>query len=439
MQRILIHNGIVADPSQGLHDRLDLLIEDGRIAEVAKDIPRDRADRLIDAQGFTISPGFIDLHTHLREPGGEGSETIETGSRAAAAGGFTTIYCMPNTNPVCDTRTGVQFVVSRAETSGIIRVIPVASVTRGQKGEELAEFGALLETGAGAFSDDGHPVMNANIMRRALACTRMLGVPIFDHAEDMDLTGAGVMHEGPVSLRLGLPGIPRISESTIVARDIALADETGGHIHICHVSARESVEAIREGKRNGIRVTAEVSPHHLTMTDEAVIGYNTHAKMKPPLNAEEDRQALIAALEDGTIDCVATDHAPHAATTKLNVFDGAPYGIIGMETAFPVLYTDFVATGQWSLEFLIEKMALAPARIMEQPWGTLRPGSLADLTLLDLNCEYTFEERHLRSKSSNCPWLGKTMKARIAATLLGGEIVFTNPDCFSVEREGAAL
>lgn len=426
--KILVREATLVDPSQGLHGRMDLLVEDGLVADIQKSIPEAAADQVIDARGLTLTPGLIDIHTHLREPGGEGAETIASGSAAAAAGGFTTIYCMPNTNPVCDTETGVHYVVSRAAAVGTVRVVPVACITRGMAGEEMANLGKLMAAGAGAFSDDGRPVMNSEIMRRALEYTRLLGVPIMEHCEDMALTGEGVMHEGVVSLKLGLKGIPRVSESVMVMRNIALAAATGGHIHICHVSARESVEAIREGKRNGVRVTAEVSPHHLTMTDEAVIGYDTNAKMKPPLNAEEDRQSLIAALEDGTLDCIATDHAPHSAGAKESVFDMAPFGIIGMETAFPVLYTQFVATGKWSLEFLIERMALAPARIVNKSWGTLKRGEQADFALMELDTPFVFGRQHLRSKSVNCPWLGQTMKARIAATFVAGRMVFRNPE-----------
>lgn len=429
MAKLLINNGTVVDPTQGIHARMSVLVEDGVIVDLQKTISAE-ADQVVDATGLVVSPGFIDLHTHLREPGGESAETIETGSRAAAAGGFTTIYCMPNTKPVCDSETGVQYVVSRAASVGLIRVIPVAAITEGQQGEQLTNFGKLLLSGAGAFSDDGRPVMNADIMRRAMEYTRILGVPIFEHCEDMHLTGDGVMNEGLMSVKLGLKGIPRVSESTMVARNVALAALTGGHIHICHVSTRESVQAIREGKRNGVRVTAEVSPHHLTMTEDEVAGYNTNAKMKPPLCEREDRDALIEALEDGTIDCIATDHAPHSANAKDNVFDAAPFGIIGMETAFPVLYTEFVAGGRWSLEFLIEKMSVAPARVVAKPWGTLEPGCPADIALLQLDTACVFERRHLRSRSSNCPWLGRTLQARIAATFAEGRVAFESPDVF---------
>jgi len=438
VKKLLICNGTVVDPSQGIHTQMDILVEGERIAAVAKSIPLDRADEVIDAKGLHVFPGFIDIHVHLREPGNEGAETIKSGTWAAAKGGYTTIMAMPNTQPVCDTTTGVHYIVSRAAAEGYVNVIPIAAVTRGQQGEELTNFGALRDAGAGAFSDDGYPIMNADIMRRALEYTRMLNIPIFEHCEDNNLSGDGVMHEGRVSLELGLKGIPRVSESTAVARNVALAAHTGGHIHICHVSARESVQAIREAKRSGVRVTAEVSPHHLTMTDEAVRGYNTHAKMKPPLCAEEDRLALLEGLEDGTIDCIATDHAPHTPTSKNSVFDHAPFGIIGMEPAFPVLYTTFVATGRWTLDFLVERMTISPARVMSADWGTLEVGRKADIALVQLGTEYVFGLEHIGSKSRNCPWLGDKMLARIAGTIVSGDVRYKSEEVFGGAKQRKA-
>ncbi len=430
MAKTLICNATVVDPSQGLHSRLDVLIEDSKIVALERRIPRSQADDVFDADGFFIAPGFVDLRTHLREPGGESSETIESGTEAAAAGGYTTIHAMANTNPICDTMTGVHYIQSRAAAVGCVNVVPVAAVTIGQKGEALANLGVLAEMGVGAFSDSMNPIMNAEIMRRALEYTRMLGIPIFEHCQDVNLRGDGVMHEGPISLRLGLKGIPRVAESTMVARDIALAASTGGHVHLSHISTRESVEVIRAAKSSGISVTAEVTPHHLTMTDEDVLEYNTLAKVMPPLCAEEDRLSLIDALEDGTIDCIATDHAPHASANKNRVFDAAPFGIIGLETAFPLLYTRFVETGIWSLDFLIERLTVIPARVMGKKWGTLMPGASADLTVFALGTEYTLLEKHLRSKSSNCPWLGQKLSARILATYVSGVPVFQNSEAF---------
>ncbi|MCC5874744.1 MAG: dihydroorotase [Candidatus Sumerlaeia bacterium] len=430
MQRLLVLDALVVDPSQGLSGRYDVLVEDGRVAAIERKIKPTSDMETLPAKGLIMAPGFIDLHTHLREPGSETAETIESGTRAAARGGFTTIYCMPNTNPVCDSATGVQYVLSRAAAVGCVRVVPIAAITRGLEGKSLTNFGLLLDRGAGAFSDGALGIMNAEVMRRALEYTRMLNVPVFEHCEDLDLSGDGVMHEGPVSVRLGLKGIPRTSESIMVSRNVALAAMTGGHIHICHVSTRESVEAIREAKRNGVHVTAEVDPHHLILTDEAVIGYNTNAKVKPPLCGEEDRLALVQALEDGTIDCVTSSHAPHSNSAKDNVFDHAPFGVIGMESAFPVLYTEFVAKGRWSIDFLVEKLTASPARVMNKPWGHLQVGAQADFVLIETGTDHTFGREDLASRSSNCPFLGRTVSTRIAATFVAGNPVHVHPAIF---------
>lgn len=437
MPKTLIRGCTVLDPTQRLYAPMSILIAGRTIEAIHPSISAERADRVIEADGLVAVPGFVDIHIHLRQPGGEGAETIKTGTDAAARGGFTTVYAMPNTNPVCDSSVVVRYVLDRAEEAGPVRVVPIGAVTLGQKGEDLVDFGALQAAGAGAFSDDGRPVMNAEVMRRALECCRDLGAVIFDHCEDLNLTGDGVMHEGPVSFRLGLKGIPRLSESTLVARDSALALATGGRLHICHVSNKESVHAIRSMKRHGAPITAEVSPHHLTLTHAAVESrdagpgsFDTSAKMKPPLCAEEDRQALIEALEDGTIDCIATDHAPHSPASKDTTFEDAPFGILGLESAFPVLYTEFVATGKWTLDFLIEKMTSAPSRVVAQPWGTLSPGGAADIALLDLARPKQFTLASLGSKSRNSPWLGQTFKARIAATIAQGQAVYADAERF---------
>ncbi len=445
---ILITGATIVDPSQSLHARRDLLIENGRVAALDTSIHTSRAASVIDAAGLIVTPGLIDLHSHLREPGAEASETIESGTRAAAAGGFTTIFCMPNTNPVCDSPAVVRSIIDRARQTGCVRVVPVAALTRGQQGERLSDLGALRDAGAGAYSDDGRPVPGAQMMRRALQYAAALGLPIFDHAEDVSLTADGVMHEGEVSLRLGLKGIPRSSEATIVARDAALALETGGRLHICHVSNRDSVAVIRHFKARGAALTAEVTPHHLTLTDAAIAAgdaYSTSTKMKPPLCAQEDRQALIAALEDGTIDCIATDHAPHNPASKDTLFDAAPFGVLGFESAFAVLYTEFVATGRWTIDFLIERLTAAPARVAlavtQQPsdsscespsrglrdkygWGTLKVGASADVALFQIGGRYLFDESSLRSRSRNSPWLGVTLGARVAGTIFEGREVF---------------
>lgn len=426
-QSLLISGGLVVDPSSGASAVKDVLIEDGVIRAVERGISQTRAAARFDASGLVVCPGFVELHSHLREPGGTESETIQSGTRSAAAGGYTTVLCMPNTTPVCDSPIVVRSVLDRALETGCVRVLPVAAITRGQLGEQLAELGALREAGAIAFSDDGRPVSSAQVMRRAMQYAAMLDVPLFDHAEDLSLTDNGVMHEGAASLRLGLRGIPRTSEATIVARDAALALDTGARLHICHVSVRESVEAIRHFKARGARLTAEASPHHLTLTDEAVAGeggYRTNFKMKPPLCEESDRLALVEGVEDGTIDCIATDHAPHSPASKDTLFDAAPFGIIGFESAFAVLHRAFVEPGRWTLEFLIERMTVAPARILGRPWGTLSAGSAADVAILSIGPRWTFDLGRVRSKSRNSPWLGSEFSARVVATLAEGRVAF---------------
>lgn len=421
---ILIRGGRLIDPSQGIDATMDVLLEGGLVAEIGSGIAPKRAERVVDAEGLAVAPAFIDIHVHLREPGGELSETIATGTRAAAIGGFARVFAMPNTRPVCDSPVMVKQTLDRAREACGVRVYPVGSVSRGMDGNQLTDFGAMLRAGAAAFSDDGLPVHNAEMMRMAMECARDVGAVILDHCEDLSLTGEGVMHEGRVSMRLGLRGIPRVSESAVVARDCMLSLTTGARLHVCHVSNVESIEAVRHFKVRGAPVTAEVSPHHLTLTDERVGAYDTNAKMKPPLCEESDRAALIRALEDGTIDCIATDHAPHAPATKADTFDQAPFGIIGMETAFAVLHTEFVASGRWELPFLIEKMATAPGRVMGRAdWGTLRVGSDADVVLLDTETPFEMSHDHLGSHSRNCPWIGDRLVGHAAMTIVGGRIV----------------
>ncbi|MCD6385061.1 dihydroorotase, partial [Candidatus Sumerlaeota bacterium] len=343
-RHILIKNGRVIDPANNIDTIMDVLIEGERIIRTEPDISPPRGARIIDASDTIVCPGFIDMHCHLREPGYEDKETIASGTTSAAAGGFTVVCTMPNTIPVIDSQTGVKFILDRARTTGKIKVLPIAAVTRGSLGEEITEFGDLVAHGAIGFSDDGLPVKNAEILRRAMEYTSMFNVPVMDHCEDLELTGDGVMYEGKVSTLLGLKGIPSAAESTIVARDLELAEFTGGWIHICHLSVARSVELIRAAKRRGVKVTAEVTPHHLTLTDEAVrtTSFDTNTKVKPPLSSEHDRQALIQGLLDDTIDVIVTDHAPHTAMEKDKPFVDAPFGVIGFETAFSVIYTELV-------------------------------------------------------------------------------------------------
>ncbi|MDX1971451.1 MAG: dihydroorotase [Candidatus Sumerlaeia bacterium] len=430
MKPTLLSNAIVHDPSQGIINPFDVLIVNGKVAKVAQTIRQTDEMTVVDLSGYHLSPGFIDLHCHLREPGDEGAESIATGTRAAAAGGYTTIYAMANTNPICDTITGVQYVISRAAKTGCgVRVVPIAAVTRGQLGEEITNYGLLKSAGAGAFSDDYKPIMNAEVLRCALNYTRMLGIPIMDHCQDLNLTGEGVMHQGIVSLQLGLKGIPRVAESIMVARDVALAEATGGHIHISHISTRESVEIIREAKRNGVRVTTEVTPHHLLMTDEDVRGYNTMAKVMPPLCAEKDRRALIEGLRDGTIDCIVTDHAPHSNMAKASVFEAASFGVIGFESAFRILHQKLVVEANWSVDSLLAKLTSGPAKVMGLPRGSLRVGADADFTLFKLDDSGKIDPETFESKSRNCPWAGEKVSSSIALTAVAGRVVWSsNPE-----------
>ena len=432
-RQVLIRGAHLIDPARGVDaEPMDILVDDGVVEEVAGEIEKSRADLVIPAGGLVAAPAFIDVHVHLREPGGEISETISSGAAAAASGGFGRVFAMPNTRPVCDSPVMVKQTLDRAREACGVRVHPVGSVTRGMDGSQLTDFGAMQRAGAGAFSDDGLPVQNPEMMRMALECTRDIGAVILDHCEDLSLTGEGVMHEGGVSLRLGLRGIPRVSESAVVARDCMLAHTTGGRVHVCHVSNAESVEIIRHFRFRGAPITAEVTPHHLTLTDARVGAYDTDAKVKPPLCDETDRETLIAALEDGTIDCIATDHAPHAPATKGDTFDNAPFGIVGMETAFAVLHSAFVLPGRWTLAFLIEKMSAGPARVMgrEGQWGTLGAGCDADLVLLDTGEEFEMTRERLASRSRNCPWLGERFRGRAVLTMVAGRIAFADETRF---------
>ncbi|MGI8907468.1 MAG: dihydroorotase [Candidatus Sumerlaeaceae bacterium] len=438
MASLLIQNARVLDPGSGVDFTSGaVLVQHGTIDRVAESISKEdtpSGTEVIDAAGLLLCPGFIDLHTHLREPGREDKETIATGTRAAAAGGFTSVCPIPNTNPVIDSQTGLKFVLARAETDAIVNVFPYAAVTKGQAGEEIVEFGDLVHNGAYGFTDDGRPVMNTEIMRRALEYSAMFNVPILDHCEDAHLAHGGIMHEGDVSMRLGLKGIPAIAESVQVARDAELVMTTGGHMHIMHVSKRESVEVLRRAKAqmgartNGSRLgrlTAEVTPHHLCLTDEALLGFDTAAKVNPPLGSEEDRQALIEALLDGTIDCIATDHAPHTDIEKDFPITECPFGMVGLETAFPLVYTSLVKTGRMSLPFLIERMTSKPADVLHlQPRGTLAQGAPADLVIIDLEKEFEVTPQFFRGKSCNSPLIGQRVQGLVMRTIVGGRTVF---------------
>lgn len=416
--KVLIKNGRIIDPSQGLDTAGDLFIEDGKIAstEAASD-----GVRIIDASGLLVLPGLVDMHVHLREPGFEYKETVRTGTHAAVRGGFTTVCAMPNTSPVNDNSSVTDFVIRKAIQEGYCTVYPVGAITKGQKGEELAEIGIMRNAGCVAFSDDGRPVMNSLIMRRALEYTKAFGVPVISHCEDLELAEGGVMNEGAVSLTLGLRGIPPQAEEVMVARDTALAELTGGKLHIAHVSTAGSVRIIREAKARGISVTAETCPHYFSIKEDAVFGYNTNAKVNPPLRTDADIAAIKEGLSDDTIDVIATDHAPHHRDEKLREFDQAPSGISGIETAL-ALSLRLVDEGVLTLGRLVEKMALRPSQILGLGKGTLRPGADADVAIVDPAREFTVEPERFVSKGKNTPFEGWKLRGVTVITISKGKI-----------------
>lgn len=411
------------DPSRDFDQTADVLIQDGRIAAVGVGLGApDEAD-VRDVRGGVVAPGLVDVHVHLREPGNEDVETIASGTRAAAAGGFTAVCAMPNTDPVTDNQAAVGFIVRQSALAGLTRVYPIGAISVGQKGERLSEFGEMVGAGAVAVSDDGKPVVSSHLMRTALEYARTFDIPVADHCEEPTLASGGVMHEGLVAARLGLKGIPAAAEEIMVERDILLAQLTGARVHLCHVSTRGSVDLIRRAKEQGIRVTAEVTPHHLTLTDGACEGYDTHAKMNPPLREAADVTALRAALKEGVIDCVASDHAPHAYDAKEAAFDDAPFGIIGLETAFAVAYTELVESGLFTLPELIARMSTAPAKLLGLPGGTLSPAAPADVVVLDVTARWKVDPTLFFSKSRNTPFAGRALTGRAALTLVGGRVV----------------
>lgn len=420
MSRILIKGGHIVDPSTGQDGPGDLYIVDGRLAPVPSGTLG--ADQTIDARGLAVVPGLIDIHVHFREPGHEESETIASGAMAAVAGGFTSVACMPNTQPALDNEAAAEYVFLQAERAGAANVYPIGAVTKGRAGQELAELGQLAREGAVAFSDDGAPVMNAEVMRRALQYSAMFDKPIIDHCEDCHLSCGGVMNEGVVSTTLGLPGWPKVAEDVMVARDIMLAQETGGHIHIAHISTARATELVREGKARGVRVTAEVTPHHLLLTDELVRSFDPVYRMNPPLRTQADVDACREGLRDGTIDCIASDHAPHAPETKARPFTEAPFGVIGLESTVPVVITTLLKSGFMTLPDLVDRMACAPARILGLNKGTLALGADADVTLIDLDREFVLDASTFYSKSRNCPFAGQTWFGKVVTTIVGGKV-----------------
>ena len=423
---ILLRGGRLVDPSQQLDAIGDVLLTGGVVQATGQlgDVRRDGdALEVIDCSGLVVSPGFVDVHCHLREPGREEVETIATGARAAAAGGFTAVCAMPNTDPVTDNQAAVGFIIRQAQRADGARVYPIGAISIGQNGKTLAEFGEMVGAGAVAVSDDGKPVVSAQLMRTALEYARTFGIPVADHCEEPTLAVGGAMNEGLVSARLGLRGIPAEAEEIMAIRDILLARLTGGHIHLCHMSTKGSVELIRWGKERGINVTAEVCPHHLSLTEDAVEGYDTNAKMNPPLRTAADVEALQLAVRDGTIDVIATDHAPHHYDEKEREFADAPNGIVGLETALSVNLTWLVHRGVVDLPVLIERMACAPARLFKLPGGTLRKGALADVTVFDPDATWTVDPTKFRSKGRNSPYTGQELRGRVALTIVDGRVI----------------
>lgn len=422
----MIKNGRVVDPSSGTDKRLDVLIEKGKITQIKPKISASGA-KLIDASGLIVAPGFIDMHVHLREPGQEDKETIATGALAAARGGFTSIACMPNTDPVNDNRGVTEYILSEAKKNAAVNVFPIASITKGEKGEELTDMADLMDAGAIAFSDDGMPVQNSQVMRRALEYSKILNTVIIDHCENKDLSADGVMHEGYYSYLFGLRGIPASSEETMVSRDIILAKRADAAIHIAHLSVKGAVELVKKAKRKKVKVTAEVTPHHLFLTDSLIESYDTHLKVNPPLRSKEDARALKQALKNGTIDVFATDHAPHTVDEKDVEFDRAPFGINGLETAVPLLLDKLVNKNIISLPRFVEMISTNPALILKlENKGRISVGADADLTILNLEKEIAVDVDSFKSKSRNNPFQGWELRGGPEMTIVGGKIVYSS-------------
>ncbi len=424
---ILIQKGRVIDPKNKIDSVMDVLIEDGIIKEVAVDI-KASADQIIDASGKIVAPGLVDLHVHFREPGLEYKEDITTGSLAAAKGGVTTVVCMPNTSPVIDNKAQVRYVMERGKEVGLINVLTSGCITKGQNGAELSEMGEMKEAGAVAVTDDGKPVSSSIVMRKALEYAKMFDLPVFSHSEDLSLVDNGSMNEGYTATVLGLPGIPKAAESVAVSRDVLIAEEVDGRLHVCHVSTKNAIEAIRSAKERGVKVTAETAPHYFSLTEKACEGYNTNAKMNPPLRDAEDVAAVIAALQDGTLDAIATDHAPHHRDEKELEFDQASNGIVGLETSLGLGVTYLVKNGKLTLSQLIEKMSVNPAEIIGIDRGTLGVGKTADLVVFDADKSYRVDVQNFVSKGKNSPYDGFELYGKVALTMTGGKVVYQNMD-----------
>lgn len=423
---LLLCGGTLVDPSQNIERVCDLLIEKGRIARIGKIEPQ-KGWRKVDLSGLVVCPGLVDMHVHFREPGQEEKETIETGSRAAVAGGFTSVACMPNTAPVNDCEAVTRFMIEKARDVNLANVHPVGAITKSSQGKELAEIGQMVKSGALAISDDGMPVQNSQVMRRAMEYARIFDVPVLDHCEEPNLAAGGCMNESSVSTELGLRGLNGVAEEMHVVRDLILSRLTGAHVHICHISTAESVDWVRRAKEQGVSVTCEVTPHHLSLADEALRNYDTNYKMNPPLRTRRDLDALLEALADGTIDCIATDHAPHHRLDKEVTFEEAANGIIGLESSVPVCCEFLIGQRVISLSRLVELMSVNPSRILKLDRGTLREGSVADITVLDPARDVTIDVESFKSKSRNCPYDGMRLHGQSMMTIVKGRIVWHHP------------
>lgn len=422
--KLLIKGCEIIDPAGKNGGNKDILIEDGIIKGIGKNLSSEGAE-VIDAAGLKAVPGLIDIHVHFRDPGYEYKENTESGLRAAAAGGFTSVVCMPNTRPAIDNISTVKYIVDKAMALGLGNLYVAGAISKGREGEELSEVGDMMREGIVAVTDDGSPVMNAQLMRRILEYTKIFGIPVMSHPEDKNLAGAGVVHEGLVSTRVGMRGIPAAAETVMVLRDIELAELTGGRLHLTHISTKESVDAVRRAKARGINVTCDTTPHHLTLTDDAVMTFDTATKVNPPLRPEEHRAALIEGLLDGTIDAIASDHAPHAVHEKETSYDAAPFGIIGLETTLAVLMTDIVKGGKISLDLLVSKLTAGPAAAMRLNAGKIEEGAQADITLIDADAEWTIDAGKFFSLGRNCPFNGKKVCGKVAHTIVKGKKVFS--------------
>ena len=423
MARLLLKNGRVIDPASGRDGIADVLIQDAVVAAVGRNLGESGA-KVFDATGLVVAPGFIDMHVHLREPGFEHAETIETGSRAAAAGGFTTICAMPNTDPVNDNPTVTRFIIERARRSAVVNVLPIGAITKNSAGEELSAIGSMKHAGVVAISDDGRPVMNARVMRRAMEFARAFDLVVIDHCEDLHLSAGGDMHEGRESVRQGLRGIPASSEDVMVARDIILAEAAGARFHVAHISTAGAVRLVEEAKRRGLSVSAEATPHHMAITDSEMAPYDSNYKMKPPLRGAGDREAVAAGLASGAVDAIATDHAPHAGSDKMQEFERCPFGILGLETALAVALERLVHTGTLPLAKLVELFTVGPARVLRLDRGRLVPGAVADVTIFDADLSWTYDVNQSYSKSKNTPFDGKIFRGGPVATLVNGQFVW---------------